>query len=151
MKILKLVRLRNGRTSGVLVFAILMLFLPQSGLLNSSLFSESQFERAVVSRVIDGDTIVLQGYERVRFIGIDTPENGESGFHEARLFVVEKIAQNNGIVYLQPSGANTDRFGRLRRYVWLAVPQNSADPIERQALLLNQMLLDTGHAVVWGN
>lgn len=31
-------------------------------------------ERAMVVRVIDGDTIELEGGERVRYLGIDTPE-----------------------------------------------------------------------------
>ena len=34
---------------------------------------------AMVVRVIDGDSIELQGGECVRFIGVDAPEVGESG------------------------------------------------------------------------
>ena len=30
----------------------------------------------LVERVIDGDTLVLEGGERVRLIGVDTPETG---------------------------------------------------------------------------
>ena len=32
------------------------------------------FEDALVSRVIDGDTVELENGERVRYLGIDTPE-----------------------------------------------------------------------------
>src|SRR3978361_32490 len=35
--------------------------------------------RATVERVVDGDTIVLRGGERVRYIGMDTPEPGKPG------------------------------------------------------------------------
>jgi len=44
----------------------------------------------IVDRVIDGDTIVLQGGEEVRFCGINTPEigpNEELGGVEAKEFV----------------------------------------------------------------
>ena len=33
-----------------------------------------QSRTAVVERVVDGDTVVLAGGERVRYIGVDTPE-----------------------------------------------------------------------------
>ena len=36
--------------------------------------AEDLFRR--VERVIDGDTLVLEGGERVRLIGVDTPETG---------------------------------------------------------------------------
>ena len=35
-------------------------------------------DTAVVIRVIDGDTITVEGNYRVRYIGIDTPEMGEA-------------------------------------------------------------------------
>lgn len=37
----------------------------------------------LVTRVIDGDTIVLANGIHVRYIGIDTPESDESGYKEA--------------------------------------------------------------------
>ena len=37
----------------------------------------------LVQRVIDGDTVVLANGDRVRYIGMDTPERGEPFFDEA--------------------------------------------------------------------
>ena len=37
-----------------------------------------------VDRVIDGDTIVLDGGVKVRYVGIDAPEEGEDYYGEAR-------------------------------------------------------------------
>ena len=37
----------------------------------------------MVTRVIDGDTIEIRGGDRVRYIGIDTPEIGEPYYSEA--------------------------------------------------------------------
>ena len=38
---------------------------------------------AIVSRIIDGDTIELQNGERVRLLGINTPEKGQPYYEEA--------------------------------------------------------------------
>jgi len=38
---------------------------------------------AIVPRIIDGDTIELQNGERVRLLGINTPEKGQPYYEEA--------------------------------------------------------------------
>ena len=101
---------------------------------------------AVVERVIDGDTIVLVGGERVRFIGIDAPEIGEPGAAEATAFVRERI--DGRTVWLSSSGSDRDRFGRLRRYVWVQPPTNTQDVDQIQRYQLNALLVANGHAVV---
>lgn len=106
---------------------------------------------ARVIRVIDGDTIVVDYHgieERVRFIGLDAPEVGECGSEEATQFVRDKIAQAGNRVWLQSSHNDRDRFDRLRRYIWLDVPSDVSNTADRQAMLLNQMLLDEGHGKV---
>lgn len=107
--------------------------------------TSTNFEEAVVVRVIDGDTVVIEGGYHVRFIGIDAPEVGEPGAHESTEFVREKIYRQT--VWLESSGANTDRFGRLRRYIWLQIPTDTQDEEQRSRYLLNTMLLENGLAV----
>ncbi|MCL1995467.1 MAG: thermonuclease family protein [Defluviitaleaceae bacterium] len=104
-------------------------------------------EQAVVERVIDGDTIVLVGGERVRFIGIDAPEIGEPGADEATLFVRQLI--DGQTIWMSGSGNDRDAFGRLRRYIWLVPPTDLADPVQIEELKLNSILVAAGHAVVW--
>ena len=43
-------------------------------------------EARLVEKVIDGDTIEIDGGERVRYIGVDSPELGEPLYEEARDF-----------------------------------------------------------------
>lgn len=99
-----------------------------------------QLELAKVSRVIDGDTFILESGDRVRMIGIDTPETVhpnkqvECGGSQASQFVTELLT--NQEVYLETDISNTDRFGRLLRYVWI------------QDLMVNQILLRQGLAQV---
>lgn len=75
-----------------------------------------------VTRVVDGDTIdVAQDSltERVRLVGIDTPEQGQCGAVEATEYLTELIPRSQQ-VRLVTTGVHrddTDRYGRLIRYV----------------------------------
>ena len=74
---------------------------------------------AQVQRVVDGDTVVLAGGERVRYLGIDTPE--VTGTPEP--FGSEATDANRRLVAgrrvrLERDVSDTDRFDRLLRYVY---------------------------------
>ncbi len=80
-------------------------------------------ESAYVIRVIDGDTIELIGGRRVRYIGINTPETvdprkpvecfGKEASNENKILVDRKS------VRLEKDASETDRYGRLLRYVYV--------------------------------
>lgn len=115
--------------------------------------------QATIIRVIDGDTVELEGGERVRFIGVDAPEVDEVGGAEATEFVKEILWQTElgqaatdteqgAIVWLEADGNNRDRFGRLRRYIWLQQPLDAQNENEIRRHQLNALLLKNGHARV---
>jgi len=79
--------------------------------------SQPKAETAIVTRVIDGDTIEIEGGQRVRYIGIDTPEKGEYYFTEASQMNVELVLGK--IVRLEKDASEVDRYGRLLRYVYV--------------------------------
>lgn len=70
---------------------------------------------AVVKRVIDGDTVVLDDSYRVRYLGIDTPERGEPLYEEATELNRQLVEGRQ--VTLLATDSNTGDFGRLLRYV----------------------------------
>jgi len=77
-------------------------------------------ETASVIQVIDGDTIVVEGNYRVRYIGMDTPEirptlepYGLEAWQANRELVEGKE------VRLERDVSETDRHGRLLRYVYV--------------------------------
>lgn len=75
---------------------------------------------AKVTRVIDGDTIdvVIGGQShRLRYIGMDTPERGETGFNAATQRNRQLLGRDR--VYLEKDVSETDRYARLLRYVYL--------------------------------
>jgi len=73
-----------------------------------------------VARVVDGDTLVLAGGERVRYIGVDAPEDTTV----VEPFGPEATALNRRLVEgkwvrLERDVSDRDRYGRLLRYVWV--------------------------------
>lgn len=76
-----------------------------------------------VTRVIDGDTIEIEGGERIRYIGIDTPETVDPR-KPVQCFGVEASRKNKELVdgkevRLEKDITDKDKYGRLLRYVWV--------------------------------
>jgi len=77
-------------------------------------------DTARVVQVIDGDTITIGGGYRVRYIGVDTPE-----IHPNReAFGLEAWQANQKLVEgkevrLERDVSETDKYGRLLRYIWV--------------------------------
>ncbi len=93
--------------------AIILFLLP--------LFScSSPPDMARVTQVIDGDTIRVEGGYRVRYIGIDTPEI----YPELETYGMEALEANRRLVEgkevrLERDVSETDKYGRLLRYVYV--------------------------------
>lgn len=76
-----------------------------------------------VTRVIDGDTIEIEGGERVRYIGIDTPETVDPR-KPVQCFGIEASKKNKElvegkIVRLEKDITDRDKYNRLLRYVYV--------------------------------
>ena len=74
----------------------------------------------MVTQVIDGDTIIIEGGYHVRYIGIDTPEI----YPETEAFGIEAREVNCMLVEgkqvrLERDFSERDRYGRLLRYVYV--------------------------------
>jgi len=108
-----------------------------------------------VRRVIDGDTIELQNGERVRLIGIDTPESRfnsklerdakKTGRDQRTIIAMGKKATiftkslvGGKRVMLEFDVERRDRYGRLLAYVYLP-----------DGRMLNAELLKAGYAQVY--
>ena len=116
---------------------------------NDDSLAADPIPRAFVQRVIDGDTFVLDNGERVRFIGVNapemTPKPPEPGAEAATKFVKDKVEGKH--VWLEADGDDRDRYGRLRRYIWLQRPADPRNEQEIRRFQLNALLLEQGHAV----
>jgi micrococcal nuclease len=107
---------------------------------------------ALVTRVVDGDTAVmtLRGTtsERVRFIGVNTPESTtqhEPYGEEASAYTKKRLTGKQ--VWLQIGVGERDTYGRLLAYVWLARPSDTSES-ELRAKQFNAQLLIDGYAQI---
>jgi micrococcal nuclease len=85
--------------------------------------------------VVDGDTIDVEGVGRVRFVGVNTPERGESGYSEAKNYIKDQCLYQ--VVSVDVDDAKPkDKYGRTLAVVYIG------------DLNLNQQLLIKGHAEI---
>lgn len=101
--------------------------------------SEKKMESGVVSRVVDGDTLELESGAKVRLIGVNTPEvHGKVQPYgkEASAFTKRQLLGQK--ILLFPDVSDTDRYGRLLRYVFVA----------GQDVMYNERLVGEGYAQV---
>lgn len=122
---------------------------------NAALQSTLNLTTATVIRHVDGDTVYVRfqdGSEyKLRLIGIDTPETVhpekavEYFGQEASDFTKDSLLGMT--VYLEKDVSETDRYGRLLRYVWLE-PPIELSPSEINSKLFNAILVASGYAQV---
>ncbi len=85
--------------------------------------ASSEKQKVKVIRVIDGDTIEIEGKIKVRYIGINTPELYDPKkpiecFGQAASDENKRLVEGKEI-YIQKDISETDKFKRLLRYVWV--------------------------------
>lgn len=98
-------------------------------------------------RAVDGDTIIVHidgREERLRYIGIDTPESVDPD-SPVECYGPEASSANSRLVegrtvYLERDVSDRDQYGRLLRYVYVDVP-GAEDP-----MLVNRLLVASGYA-----
>jgi len=98
-------------------------------------------KEVLVTRVIDGDTIEIAGGERIRYLGIDTPETVDPR-RPVGCFGHEASAKNKELVErkyvrLEKDITERDKYGRLLRYVYV------------QDRFVNLELVTGGYAVIY--
>lgn len=84
--------------------------------------------------VVDGDTVVIEGNEAVRLIGIDAPEKGECFADEAKKYL-EEILSENVEIQCDDTQDKRDVYGRLLGYLILSDGTN-----------VNYMMVANGYA-----
>jgi micrococcal nuclease len=73
-------------------------------------------ETRAVEKVIDGDTIVVDTDERIRYIGVDSPELGEAFYEEARDFQ-KKVVLGSRVQIAPCKEEPRDDYGRTLAFV----------------------------------
>ncbi|MGC6588089.1 thermonuclease family protein [Paenibacillus sp. Dod16] len=98
---------------------------------------DKKYELTTVTRIVDGDTFETESGQKVRLVGVNTPESfGKVEFFgkEASNFSHERL--NGKTVYMFQDTGDKDRYGRLLRYIF----------IENEKTMYNEILLIEGYA-----
>ena len=82
-------------------------------------FATSPYEEfyANVTEIIDGDTIELEGGERLRLLGINSPERGQPMYSDAKALLESLVLDEE--VLVQTDLEREDRYDRLLGYVYI--------------------------------
>ena len=138
-------------------------YLPTVSIFDSECVSAEDFQEVTLERVVDGDTIIVNIENEsvsVRLIGVNTPESVASDEYlqqsgkentaegEAASEYTKALLSDKDTVYLQSDVSDTDKYGRLLRYVWLETPDDSMDKAEVENKMLNGILIKDGIAEV---
>ena len=117
--------------------------------------------RAKILRVVDGDTAIISFEfddgskylkERVRFLGVDTPEtvhpNKPVEFYGKEASDFTKSQLTDKMVWLQTDVNVRDRYNRMLAYVWLKEPSKKdlEDEAAIREYMFNARLLLDGYA-----
>ncbi len=116
----------------VIVFLILLIGTGTYIFLDNS---KAKRSTAIVSRVIDGDTIKLQNGETVRLLGINTPEKGQPYYADATNKLKQLLEGKK--VFLEKDIQNKDKYGRLLRYIFV------------NGLFVNSQMVKEGYAYAY--
>lgn len=97
-------------------------------------------DQVLVTRIIDGDTIEIESGQLVRYIGIDTPEISFRSTPDC--FAQDAKQANHDLVFgrqviLEKDVSETDRYGRLLRYVWINQTMVNEDLVRRGYALVS--------------
>lgn len=101
---------------------------------------------SLVTKVVDGDTIQISTGQKVRYIGIDTPETkdpkkGKQCFGEEAYLKNKELVEGKELTMVKDV-SETDRYGRLLRYVYITDP-NSTNSAK---IFVNEYLVKEGYA-----
>ena len=101
-------------------------------------------EPVTVTRVIDGDTIVVEGGDRVRYVGIDAPEMPDEQLAGEATEQNRRLVEGR-VVWLEEDVRDRDDYGRLLRYVWVDGTMVNAEMVRLGLAWSRSYPPDTAH------
>ncbi len=97
------------------------------------LLAATSDDNVIVTKIVDGDTVIIEGGSSVRLLGIDADERGHPCYQPALARLEELIL--NKQVRLESDSLDKDKYKRYLRWIWL------------DDTLINEQLVSEGLAV----
>ena len=139
----------------VAILACGAIFLSLTTQNNTTAINANNIETATCVRVVDGDTLVVNlnnQEQKVRLVGVDTPESVSSdsskNCEEGKIAsdYTKSLVKEGQTLYLSKDTSDTDKYGRLLRFVWLEQPTENPTQDEIKTKMLNAILVKDGYA-----
>jgi endonuclease YncB( thermonuclease family) len=83
----------------------------------NNFFSSSKTQDKIVTKIIDGDTVIVEGGETIRLLGIDCDEKGKKCYANATKRIEELLLGKN--VVIESGAEDKDQYDRSLRYIFL--------------------------------
>ncbi|MDN5847011.1 MAG: thermonuclease family protein [Candidatus Nitrosocosmicus sp.] len=91
-----------------------------------------------ISKVVDGDTVDVDGEIRIRLSLVNTPEQGEQGYQEAKDFVNSDCGVGTKVLVDEDGGQKAGSYGRMIGLVYWGGKQIVAKPnVNRRRIYTN--------------
>lgn len=139
--------MQNNNTKFLIIFVFLLIIGGLFFLFQATNYQlpATDSQGILVTKVIDGDTIEIEGGERVRYLGIDTPETKDPR-KPVQCFGKEASNKNRELVegkrvVLETDIIDKDKYDRLLRYVFLDLGSGTK-------LFVNDFLIREGYGQV---
>lgn len=116
----------------IILFIIILILILSVQVFRKPNNNDIEINENKVTRVIDGDTFVLQSGVIIRLICVNAPERGEKGYEEAKIFLENMVL--NKSVTLEKDISEKDIYNRSLRYVFMG------------NLFINKELVRNNHA-----
>ncbi len=114
------------------VFIVLIIFLVIIRCYEEIGFDKSPQDRFIISKVIDGDTVELKGGDKLRLLGIDTPEKNQLYYDSAKALLSRNVLGKESEIKF--AVRRRDKYGRLLGFLYV------------DSIFINQMMIDSGMA-----
>jgi endonuclease YncB( thermonuclease family) len=103
-----------------------------------------------VTAIVDGDTLDIDNNIRVRLTLVNTPERGAAGYTEAKEFVNSFCSIGTDVLVDEDDGQKEGSYDRLIGLIYCSGgDDDAAVDNKRRVLLLNEVLLQRGYAVIF--
>lgn len=112
-----------------ILFVLLIRYVPEIGR------DKSPADRFLVAGIIDGDTVELSGGDKLRLLGIDSPERGNPLYDSAATILASLVFDKT--VRVTYSKRRRDRYGRMLGYLFI------------DTVCINEAVLKSGMANIY--
>jgi len=83
----------------------------------SGIGQEEKNEEKIITKIIDGDTVIVEGGETIRLLGIDCDEKGKKCYTPAKKYIEEQFLGKTAV--LKSGKDDKDIYGRSLRYIFV--------------------------------